>query len=536
MAEQEIKVPDLGGIDEVEVIEVCVAPGDGVEQEGTLIVLESDKATMEVPCPVAGKVVSLAVAVGDKVGEGAVVGVVDVEGSESAAASGESPNTTAEQQPQPSDTSTSPKDAVQSDPGGDVEVTVPDLGGIDEVEVIELSAGIGDELQLEDPIITLESDKATMEVPSPVVGKVKSFSVVVGDKVKMGDVVAVVESTATAGSTNKVSAPSAESSAPSKPVSAPSTPSKASQSSATPANVPSGQNIHAGPAVRKLARELGVDLSQVAASGPKGRVLKDDLHEFVKQRVNAPQTAVGQVRGSDEDFSRYGAIESVPLNKIKQATAKNMASSWATIPQVTQFDEADITDLENYRKTKAASMAPEGVKVTPLAFILKAVAKALQAFPNFNASLGPDGTSLIQKHYYNVGIAVDTPEGLLVPNIKSAESKGVIELAQDSAELAQKARDKKLAMDAMAGTSFTISSLGGIGGTSFTPIVNAPQVAILGVSKAQMKPVWNGSEFEPRLILPISVSYDHRVIDGAEGARFTRYLCELLSDLRHLIL
>lgn len=540
MAEQEIKVPDLGGIDEVEVIEVCVAPGDGIEQEGTLIVLESDKATMEVPCPVAGKVISLAVAVGDKVGEGAVVGVVDVEGTEgneSAAASGESPDTTAEQQPQPSDTSTeSPKDAVQSEPGGDVEVTVPDLGGIDEVEVIELSAGIGDELQLEDPIITLESDKATMEVPSPVAGKVKSFSVAVGDKVKMGDVVAVVESTGTAGSTNKVSTPSAESSTPSKPISAPSTPPKASQSSAVPVNAPSGQNVHAGPAVRKLARELGVDLSQVAASGPKCRVLKDDLHEFVKQRVNAPQAAVGQVRGSDEDFSRFGAIESVPLNKIKQATAKNMANSWATIPQVTQFDEADITDLENYRKTKAASMAPEGVKVTPLAFILKAVVKALQAFPNFNASLGPDGTSLIQKQYYNVGIAVDTPEGLLVPNIKNTETKGVIELAQDSAALAQKARDKKLAMDAMAGTSFTISSLGGIGGTSFTPIVNAPQVAILGVSKAQMKPVWNGSEFEPRLILPISVSYDHRVIDGAEGARFTRYLCELLSDLRHLIL
>lgn len=538
MATQEIKVPDLGGIDEVDVIEVCVAPGDSIEAEGALIVLESDKASMEVPSPIAGKIVSISVNVGDQVSEGSLVGVVETE-SEATSTSTDQPQEAQTSKPETHSVSAPDATETSSESNQELKVTVPDLGGIDDVEIIELSVAIGDSLNQEDPILVLESDKATMEVPSPAAGTLLSFNVAIGDKVKTGDWVATLNATgqiAGGKSDTPTAMPSKTENAAASVPSADSAKGKAASQVAA-VSVPSGNNVHAGPAVRKLARELGVDLTQVSRTGPKNRVLKEDLHNFVKQRINAPQSAGPmQIQGSSEDFSRYGEIDFISLNKIKQATAKNMVASWTTIPQVTQFDEADITELENYRKTKAAAMAPDGVKITPLAFILKAVVKALQAFPNFNASLGPDGTELIRKHYFNLGIAVDTPEGLLVPNIKQADQKGVIEFAQDSAALAQKARDKKLPMDAMAGTSFTISSLGGIGGTAFTPIVNEPQVAILGVAKAQRKPVWNGNEFEPRLMLPISVSYDHRVIDGAEGAKFTRYVCELLSDLRHLIL
>ena len=302
----------------------------------------------------------------------------------------------------------------------------------------------------------------------------------------------------------------------------------------------STNKVHAGPAVRLLAREFGVNLSEVAGTGPKNRIIKEDVQAFVKKRISQPAVQMAAqaagVVGSSEDFSRFGAIENVALNKIKQVTAKNMVQSWSTIPQVTQFDEADITDLEAYRKGTMAAMLPEGVKVSPLAFVLKACVLALQKFPQFNSSLNADGTELIMKQYYNVGVAVETPDGLLVPVIKQADKMGIVDLAVASSELAGKARNKKLPMDGMMGGSFTVSSLGGIGGTAFTPIVSAPQVAILGVSKASFKPVWNGSEFVPRLMLPLSLSYDHRVIDGAEAARFARYLCHLLGDTRHMLL
>lgn len=542
MAHTPVNVPDLGGIDEVEVIEICVKEGDHLDTDDALIVLESDKATMEVPAPFPGTVKGILVSVGDKVSSG--THVADMEAQEGESAQSSQPDMKANEKAETPQAEAVPEDGQQepspSTPAAqqEIDVIVPDLGGVDDVEIIELSANIGDELAVDDSLMVLESDKATMEIPAPQAGKLLSFAVKVGDKVSQGDVVGrmQVSSTATQPSTQ----PKQETQV--KQVPAREEPASASvvQQSA-PTNLeqkaisPSGK-VHAGPAVRKLARELGVDLTQVTGSGPRNRIQKQDLHDFVKQRVNSPAAAPLAVKGSDEDFSKYGEISVQPLNKIKQVTARNMAASWATIPQVTQFDEADITELEQYRKQSMAAQLPEGVKVSPLAFILKACAKALEVFPEFNSSLGPNADTLILKQYYNIGIAVDTPEGLLVPIIKDADKKGVIELATSSADLAKKARDKKLSMDAMSGASFTISSLGGIGGTAFTPIVNAPQVAILGVSKASYKPVWNGQEFEPRLMLPLSLSYDHRVIDGAQAARFARYLCELLSDIRHLLL
>lgn len=543
MTELRVSVPDLGGIDEVEVIELCVASGDQVETEDAIIVLESDKATMEVPVPQAGVIESFLVSVGDRVSSGtevAVLRIADASSNNGATNEAETPAVTEAAKVEQANEVASESNLPADKTSATQDVVVPDLGGIDEVEVIELSASEGDELEAEESLIVLESDKATMEVPMPVKGQVLSFKVKVGDKVKQGDVVATVETLASS------SQPSEDTETVSKsqavPQRSPSAYTKEASSTApTSLAVPqasgskSGQ-AHAGPAVRKLARELGVDLSLVTGTGPKNRILKEDLHSFVKVKVNQTGSASVGVVGSQEDFSKYGPIQEVSLNKIKQVTAKNMVQSWTTVPQVTQFDEADITELEHYRKTAMVSMLPEGVKVSPLAFIMKACAHALKAFPNFNSSLGPDGTTLILKQFFHVGIAVDTPEGLLVPVVKDVDQKGVVDLAKESAELAKKARDKKLPLDAMSGGCFTISSLGGIGGTAFTPIVSSPQVAILGVSKAQMKPVWNGHEFAPRLMLPLSLSYDHRVIDGAEAARFTRYLCELLSDTRHLLL
>ena len=538
MAQTQVTVPDLGGIDEVEVIEISVAQGDAVNEEDTILVLESDKATMEVPAPNAGTISDILVKVGDTVSSGTPVVMMDGAGDSSSSVVEASAQETVEEKAEPV---TQTQEVAPSNGSGEsqeIPVHVPDLGGVDNVEVIELAAKEGEELAAEDSLLVLESDKATMEVPIPQDGKLVSFHVKVGDTVSQGDLVATILASSGAASTeNKPTEVPAQA-----PISQ-GEPAKSAASASiakepvSSAPTTSSKGVHAGPAVRKLARELGVPLDQVSSTGPRGRILKEDLQAFVKQRVNNPVAAgPTQVVGSDEDFSRFGPIESVPLNKIKQVTAKNMVQSWSTIPQVTQFDEADITELETYRKGAMQSQLPDGVKVSPLAFIMKACAMALKAFPQFNASLGPQGQTLIQKQYYNIGVAVDTPDGLLVPVVKDADQKGVIELAKGSAELAAKARDKKLPMDAMAGGTFTISSLGGIGGTSFTPIVTAPQVAILGVSKAQMKPVWNGKEFEPRLMLPLSMSYDHRVIDGAEAARFTRYLCELLTDTRNMLL
>jgi len=536
VSQTQITVPDLGGMDEVEVIEICVQPGDTIGEEESLVVLEGDKASMEVPAPMAGTIHSLLVKVGDMVSSDSPLALID------AAAGNEPPATPAatassesvvETQAAPESEPVTESEPVSAAPTT-IEVRVPDLGGLDAVEIIELSAAVGDELQAEQSLMVLESDKASMEIPVEQAGTLLSFTVKLGEKVSEGDVIATMQVAAQAA---PVSSSPVASSAPAqaKPQQA-----KKAPAPTAPANTAKKGAVHTGPAVRKLAREMGVELAQVSGTGPKQRILKEDLLAYVKQKVNSVAQAapVGSlaIRGSDEDFSRFGDISQEPLSKIKQITAKNMVASWTTIPQVTQFDEADITDLEIYRKGQMKDQIPDGVKVSPLAFILKACVKALQKFPQFNASLGPDGNTLILKQYYNLSVAVDTPDGLMVPVIKQAQSKGVVDLARESSQLAKLARDKKLPMDAMMGASFTISSLGGIGGTAFTPIVNAPQVAILGVSKAAYKPVWNGSSFEPRLMLPLCVSYDHRVIDGAQAAMFTRYLCQLLSDVRHLLL
>ena len=538
MSQTQVTVPDLGGIDEVEVIEISVKVGDLIDAEQEIIVLESDKATMEVPAPIAGKVTEILISVGDKVSAGTPVVIVEGEG-EATASSEEvkatdvvaEPQETQEQAP-----SVSPKNNESKK--SEVEIIVPDLGGAGAVEVIELTVNVGDSIEAEESILVLESDKATMEVPAPQAGVVLLFTVSVGDKVSEGDVIGrmqVENSTGSADESKKAASPEVSTTISPSPVkSVATTPPKSIS------NTVSTNKVHAGPAVRLLAREFGVNLSEVAGTGPKNRIIKEDVQAFVKKRISQPAVQMAAqaagVVGSSEDFSRFGAIENVALNKIKQVTAKNMVQSWSTIPQVTQFDEADITDLEAYRKGTMAGMLPEGVKVSPLAFVLKACVLALQKFPQFNSSLNADGTELIMKQYYNVGVAVETPDGLLVPVIKQADKMGIVDLAVASSELAGKARNKKLPMDGMMGGSFTVSSLGGIGGTAFTPIVSAPQVAILGVSKASFKPVWNGSEFVPRLMLPLSLSYDHRVIDGAEAARFARYLCHLLGDTRHMLL
>ncbi len=532
MSQTQVTVPDLGGIEEVEVIEISISVGDTVEAEQEIIVLESDKATMEVPAPMAGTVAAILVSVGDKVSSGTPV--VEMESAvEQRTAEPDTKKTTTDVVVEAAQEKVSAEPEVA--PDSEVEVCVPDLGGADAVEVIELSLKVGDAVEAEDSLLVLESDKATMEIPAPSSGKLLAYSVSVGDKVSEGDVIARMVGQQNA---SKPAAEAKQDNAPpanTEPV-PPTTISKPIES--IPAAPTSSGKVHAGPAVRQLGRELGVDLTLVSGTGPRNRILKSDVQAFVKNRLQQPSSGAQTmgVVGSSEDFSRFGAIENVPLNKIKQVTAKNMVQSWSTIPQVTQFDSADITQLEAYRKGDMATMLPEGVKVSPLAFVLKACVLALQKFPQFNSSLNADGSELIFKQFYNLGIAVETPDGLLVPVIKEADKKGIIDFAQESAELAGKARDKKLPMDGMMGGTFTISSLGGIGGTAFTPIVSAPQVAILGVSKASMQPVWNGNSFEPRLMLPISLSYDHRVIDGAEAARFARYICQLLSDTRHMLL
>jgi pyruvate dehydrogenase E2 component (dihydrolipoamide acetyltransferase) len=539
MSQTQVTVPDLGGIDEVEVIEITIKIGDTVEEEQEILVLESDKATMEVPAPMAGKVAEILVSVGDKVSSGTPVVVMET---------AEQP--TAKEQPEPEvikaepvKTESSAKVEIlgpTSSTETEVEIRVPDLGGANEVEIIEFSVQPGEVIDAEESLLVLESDKATMEVPSPESGTVISFSVSIGDKVSEGDVIGkmlVTQSQATDKPVTEIKPvdPSVAIILQSKqednlPLTA------STQGVAEIAIVTSGK-VHAGPSVRQLARELGVDLLHVSGSGPRSRIIKEDVQQFVKTKLRQPVvTQSVDVVGSDEDFSKFGPIEHVSLNKIKQVTAKNMVKSWSTIPQVTQFDEADITELEQYRKGPMATMLPDGVKVSPLAFVLKACVIALQKFPQFNSSLNLDGTALITKQYYNLGVAVETSDGLLVPVIKNSDTKSIIDFAKESAELAGKARNKKLPMDGMMGGTFTVSSLGGIGGTAFTPIVSAPQVAILGVSKAGYKPVWNGTEFEPRLMLPLSLSYDHRVVDGAEAARFARYLCQLLSDTRHMLL
>lgn len=544
MSNEIIKVPDIGGSEEVEVIEINIKPGDRIEPEDTLIVLESDKASMDIPSPQAGVVKQVFVKEGDKVSEGAQILELEMAGDGSAP-------TVAEQAPEPEKApepaaAAQPEAPVAAAPAGRQEVRVPDLGGHAEVEIIEVTAKAGDTLAVEDTLITLETDKATMDIPSPYAGKLVELLVKEGEKVSEGDLIGYIEAEGVAGSAAPAAAP-----APTAPASAPAPAAQAAPAAAS-ASVPSAApakpagKVHAGPAVRQLARELGVELSQVTGSGPRGRILKEDLQNFVKQVMQQSRSGTAAAPAATggagippvpvQDFSQFGEIEEKPMGRLLKAGAVNLHRSWLNVPHVTQFDEADITELEDFRKSIKAEAEKQGAKVTPLPFLIKACALALKAYPQFNVSLGAGGDTLIWKKYINIGFAVDTPDGLLVVVVKDADKKSVYELARESSELAAKAQKKQLKGEDMKGSCFTISSLGSIGGTAFTPIVNAPEVAILGVSKACMKPVWDGKAFQPRLMLPLSLSYDHRAINGADAARFITFLSQQLGDIRKMLL
>lgn len=553
----EISVPDIGGDTDVSVIEVLVAAGDKIEVDAGLITLETDKATMDVPSPFSGVVKEVKVAVGDKVSQGSLVIMLEVGGAAPAAA----PQASAPAASAPV-AQAAPAAAVAPVAAVPVvaikEIQVPDIGDASNVDVIEVLVSVGDMISADQGLITLETDKATMEVPAPFAGKLLSLTVKVGDKVSQGSVIATIETTSVATASAGIApapvaqatapAPVAQEAAPAPVAAAPSRPPVPHHPSAG-APVSTGA-VHASPAVRRLAREFGVDLTQVTGSGRKGRIMKEDVQAYVKYELSRPKaTAATSVAAGNGgglqviaapkvDFSKFGEVEEIPLSRIQKISGPNLHRNWVTIPHVTQFDEADITEMEEFRKQQndAAAKKKADYKITPLVFMMKAVAKTLQQFPVFNSSLSSDGESLIQKKYFHIGVAVDTPNGLVVPVVRDVDKKGIIELSRELADISIRARDGKLKSADMQGSCFTISSLGGIGGTAFTPIVNYPDVAILGVSKSEIKPKWNGKEFEPKLMLPLSLSYDHRVIDGAMAARFSVTLSGILSDIRTLIL
>ncbi|QXN24620.1 pyruvate dehydrogenase complex dihydrolipoyllysine-residue acetyltransferase [Shewanella putrefaciens] len=547
----EISVPDIGGDTDVSVIEVLVAAGDKIEVDAGLITLETDKATMDVPSPFAGVVKEVKVAVGDKVSQGSLVIMLEVGGAAPAAAPQASAPAASAPVAQAAPAAPVAPVAAAAPVVAVKEIQVPDIGDASNVDVIEVLVSVGDDITVDQGLITLETDKATMEVPAPFAGKLLSLTVKVGDKVSQGSVIATIE-TVTAGAAPApqaaAPAPVAQEAAPAPVAAAPSRPPVPHHPSAG-APVATGV-VHASPAVRRLAREFGVDLTQVTGSGRKGRIMKEDVQAYVKYELSRPKaTAATSVAAGNGgglqviaapkvDFSKFGEVEEIPLSRIQKISGPNLHRNWVTIPHVTQFDEADITEMEEFRKQQndAAAKKKADYKITPLVFMMKAVAKTLQQFPVFNSSLSSDGESLIQKKYYHIGVAVDTPNGLVVPVVRDVDKKGIIELSRELADISVRARDGKLKSADMQGSCFTISSLGGIGGTAFTPIVNYPDVAILGVSKSEIKPKWNGKEFEPKLMLPLSLSYDHRVIDGAMAARFSVTLSGILSDIRTLIL
>ncbi len=569
MSEQEIKVPDLGGADEVEVIEILVSQGDTVEEEDPILTVESDKASVELPSPGAGKITKITVKVGDKVKEGDVVAMMEAgsdagasdDGSDDdkdageEASSGKDEKAEVASQGKGEDKAEEKKPAPKKSGGSRKEtVQVPALDGFDNVPIIEINVSEGDEIQADDPLVTVESDKATMEIPAPYAGKVGKILVSEGDKISEGhDLIemTVVEEGDDGGNEGDESASSepAESASDDKQESKAQPKDKGEepkpeQASATYEPPTPGAKVHAGPAVRKLAREFGADLARIKGSGPKSRILKDDVQAYVKGQLQQTQQGSAIAGGGGAgipgvklpDFSKFGEIERESMSRMMFATANNMQRSWLNVPHVTQFEDADITDMEDFRKAQKAAGEKKGVKMTPLPFLLKACATALAELPQFNVSLDMERKEVIRKKFIHIGIAVDTPNGLMVPVIKDVDKKGLWELAAESAELAQKARDKQLKPAEMQGSCFTITSLGGIGGTAFTPIVNTPEVAILGVSKAAMKPVWDGKDFQPRLMLPLSLSYDHRAVNGADAARFTTVLSQLLGDIRSLLL
>ena len=566
MSTIEVKVPDIGDFKDVPVIEVFVKPGDAVKAEDSLVTLESDKATMDVPAPAAGTVKELKVKLGDKVSEGSAILTLDTAdggakptpaaNQASAPGAGAAPSAGAAQAARQAPPSKAPPAAGSAAPAptGTVEVKVPDIGDFKDVPVIEVFVKPGDTVKPEDPLVTLESDKATMDVPAPSAGVVKELKVKVGDKVSEGTVILTLEGAATRPSAPSGPAkaePSAGTPSASAPAGAPSpapsvaaaAPTRAAAPAAAPVDDEAFRRAHASPSVRAFARELGVDLSKVKGTGPKERILQEDVQNFVKQALAgaAPVSAAAPAGGAalgllpwpQVDFTKFGPVESKPLSRIKKISGANLHRNWVMIPHVTNHEDADITELEAFRVKLNKENEKSGIKVTMLAFLIKASVAALAKFPEFNASL--DGENLIYKKYFNIGFAADTPNGLVVPVIKNADQKGLMAIAKEMGELSAKAREGKLGPADMQGGCFSISSLGGIGGTYFTPIINAPEVAILGVCRSSTRPVWDGKQFTPRLILPLSLSWDHRVIDGAAAARFNVHFASLLADMRRVL-
>jgi pyruvate dehydrogenase E2 component (dihydrolipoamide acetyltransferase) len=544
VAKQTIVVPDIGGAEGAEVIEMLVAVGDEISLEQGLIVLESDKASMEIPSTLAGTVVEVLTEIGQELAEGEPIVLLETAEDEE---SDDTSDDSAEESPAVvPDTAAADAAAPTAPPVSDSTeraVTVPDIGTDDPVEIIELCVAVGDVVAEGDSLVVLESDKASMEVPAPFAGEVLNILVTVGGEVKTGDNLLVLKSDVAepAAAESPVQAPIPETSA--EKVAVPTVVETAVKSVGTsPASVTAndGKSVYAGPAVRKLAREFGLELAKVTGTGPRGRLLKEDLHGFVKNALSG--TAATATSGSgippipEVDFSAFGEIEVEPLSKMGKLVAANMQRSWLNVPHVTQFDDADITDLEAFRADLKAEGEKRGVKLTPLPFLLKACAVALRDNPKFRSSLTVDGQSLVYKQYTHIGMAVDTPAGLLVPVIRDVDKKTIWELAEEVVSIAGQARDRKLTPAQMQGGCFTISSLGNIGGTGFTPIVNAPEVGILGVSKASIQPVWDGAEFQPRKLLPLALSYDHRVINGGDAGRFFTQLVSLLGDIRRLAL
>jgi pyruvate dehydrogenase E2 component (dihydrolipoamide acetyltransferase) len=545
-AMQEVFVPDIGDFKSVDVIEILVKPGDTVAPEQSLVTLESDKATMEIPSPSAGVVKEVRVKIGDKVSEGSPILVLEA-GSAPAASPAPAAAVTppkAPAAPAPAPAAASAPAAPAASGGGTRRVEVPDIGDFKSVDVIEILVKPGDTVAVEQSLVTLESDKATMEVPSPAAGKVKEILLKVGDKVAQGSPILVLEAAGGVPAGPAVSAPAAAPSAPAPKAEAPSpAPSRPPPVAVEPAAESSGAKPHASPSVRKFARELGVDLSRVTGSGPKNRILQADVQAFVKgamARGPAPAPAAGAglslLPWPQVDFAKFGPVETVQLPRIKKISGPVLHRNWVTIPHVTNHDDADITDLEAFRVQLNKENEKSGVKLTMLAFLIKACVAALKKFPDFNSSLAGDGASIVVKKYWHIGFAADTPGGLVVPVVKDADQKGIFDIAKETSDLAKLARDGKLKPGDMQGGTFSISSLGGIGGTYFTPIINAPEVAILGVCRSATRPVWDGKQFAPRLVLPLSLSWDHRVIDGASAARFNTYLAQLLADFRRVML
>ncbi len=548
MAQQEVRIPDIGDAEDVEVIEILASVDAELAVDDPLIVIESDKASMEVPAPVAGKLLKITVAMGDKVVEGQVIAIVET--VEAAASSNEESSEEAE---------AIETEAPSSSPAGDesrtstakFEVRIPDIGDAKDVVVVEVAVKPGQDVAAEDLLVVIESDKASMEIPAPVAGRILSVDVGEGAAVSEGSLLAVIETTETAASPSGANETKEAQERPKAPKAAePTEASKKTEPAGTAVRSPkseaaepesaesAGANVYAGPAVRRFARELGVDLTQVTASGARNRIVKADVDSFVRAALASPPAAGGTSIPPIPavDFSRFGEIETIDLTRIRARGAENLHRSWLNIPHVTQHDEADVTDLEAFRDEIKGDAKEKGVKLTPLAFIVKAVVSTLKAFPSFNASLDPSVRHLIVKRYYHIGLAVDTPGGLVVPVLRDADKKGVLDLAKEIESLSRKAQQGKLAMSDLQGGSFSVSSLGAIGGTGFTPIINAPEVAILGVSRVTVTPRWNGTAFEPRSMLPVSLSYDHRAINGAEAGRFVTSLCQTLGDMRRMLL